>query len=26
LANCIADDVCTETHQQHPNDVGRLPD
>jgi hypothetical protein len=26
LANCLADDVCTETHQQHPNEVGHLPD
>jgi hypothetical protein len=21
-ANCIADDVCTETHHQHPSEVG----
>jgi hypothetical protein len=26
LANCIADDVCTETHHRHPSAVGRLPD
>jgi hypothetical protein len=25
-ANCIADDVCTETHHRHPSEVGRLPD
>jgi hypothetical protein len=25
-ANCIADDVCTETHHQHPSKVGQLPD
>jgi hypothetical protein len=25
-ANCIADDVCTETHRQHPSKVGCLPD
>jgi hypothetical protein len=25
-ANCIADDVCTETHHQHPSKVGHLPD
>jgi hypothetical protein len=25
-ANCIADDVCTETHFRHPSEVGRLPD
>jgi hypothetical protein len=25
-ANCIADDVCTETHHRHPGEVGRLPD
>jgi hypothetical protein len=25
-ANCIADDVCTETHHQHPSEVGHLPD
>jgi hypothetical protein len=24
-ANCIADDVCTETHHQHPSEVGHLP-
>jgi hypothetical protein len=24
--NCIADDVCTETHHHHPRNVGRLPD
>jgi hypothetical protein len=26
LANCIADDVCTETHHRHPSAVGHLPD
>ncbi len=26
LANCLANDICTETHQQHPNEVGHLPD
>jgi hypothetical protein len=26
LANCLADDVCTETHQRHSNKVGHLPD
>jgi len=26
LANCIADDVCTETHHRHPSQVGRFPD
>jgi hypothetical protein len=25
-ANCIADDVCTETHFRHPSEVGQLPD
>jgi hypothetical protein len=25
-ANCIADNVCTETHRQHPSEVGCLPD
>jgi hypothetical protein len=24
--NCIADDVCTETHHRHPSEVGQLPD
>jgi hypothetical protein len=26
LANCIANDVCTETHRRHPSAVGCLPD
>jgi hypothetical protein len=25
-ANCITDDVCTETHHWHPSEVGWLPD
>jgi hypothetical protein len=25
-ANCITDHVCTETHHQHPSEVGHLPD
>jgi hypothetical protein len=25
-ANCIADDVCAETHHHHPSKVGQLPD
>jgi hypothetical protein len=25
-ANCIADDVCTETHHRHPSEVGCLPE
>ena len=26
LANCIANDVCTETHHQNPTNVGQFPD
>jgi hypothetical protein len=26
LANCVADDVCTDTHHRHPRHVGRFPD
>jgi hypothetical protein len=25
-ANCIADEVCAETHHHHPSKVGQLPD